>query len=505
MTERNDSPVQQHQDEQAGTVGDRESLAVDDFPQSLLLIPAGLEVVPDSGKEPVQPEKEAVQAEKEAISQEEKESVKPVIEPDGWHAIWRGPKMSRRICGMKASRFIASLITIVVIFALGIGLGVGLHDAASEQKDDPSTSGLASSSLTAVGTSPTSAEYRIGGSIDASYYSRQGAWNGSGFALAAQTFPKYVKDAPKGNLVLYFQHNTGEIRWIRLSTRGDWIGGSRSEIVAADAKNSTPISAVSYVRNATSIWHIFYIDVNNRIRQRSNSNRTDVWTNGLINDMAFIAYAADLVGMQACWAGRSSLKGEYGMRIWIATNSTTFTEYLWYEGEETWSQQREWIGYNGAAGVGCYSWGEDERSYVALVTTRNNVELWYRDQTNENEGSTQGYIQSMTYSHKSMPRALLAYTNFLYAQMVEPLRLQAYNISWSGNATEIVHNDTFSLPSDQGPGLSGTHFAVTSLPNQSGGNSHVVFIQTNGSDITEYVRDLEGGRWSRVNISIPDE
>ena len=32
-----------------------------------------------------------------------------------------------------------------------------------------------------------------------------------------------------------------------------------------------------------------------------------------------------------------------------------------------------------------------------------------------------------------------------------------------------------------------------------------VFVQVDGSDVTEYVRDLNGGSWSRVNITIPDE
>lgn len=56
---------------------------------------------------------------------------------------------------------------------------------------------------------------------------------------------------------MYFQHHSGDIRWERLTSTGSWVGGSESEIVASDAKNSTPISAVAYVLNGTSTWHIF--------------------------------------------------------------------------------------------------------------------------------------------------------------------------------------------------------------------------------------------------------
>lgn len=158
-----------------------------------------------------------------------------------------------------------------------------------------------------------------------------------------------------------------------------------------------------------------------------------------------------------------------------------------------------------------------------MVTARNNLELWYKDQSQGSQDGTYDYIQSTTPSailsisdgHKAnisiasivfpavYAASSLGYTNFFYAQMAESLRIQAYNISWSGNNTEIVHNDTFSTPGKQG--LAGTHLAVTVLPNKSGGDSLVVFFQNNGSDITEYIRALSGGRWSQVDIPISDE
>jgi hypothetical protein len=141
------------------------------------------------------------------------------------------------------------------------------------------------------------------------------------------------------------------------------------------------------------------IDVENRIRQRSNSNTTNTWTQGTIDQVGLTTYAGDLVGMQACWAGTS----EYSARIWFASNSTTFQEYIWYGTEDTWTWQREWTGYNGAAGVGCYSWGGGTTTYVTLVTLSNNVELWYKDGTDQSVGGTAGYKQSLI-TRSSSPR-----------------------------------------------------------------------------------------------------
>lgn len=110
------------------------------------------------------------------------------------------------------------------------------------------------SSATPTGTSDP---YAIGGALDPAYYTTEGAFNGSGIALASQSFASDLRDAPLGSLVMYFQHHSGDIRFQRLTDRGAWVGGSESEIVASNAKNGTPLSAVAYVLNEVSQWHIF--------------------------------------------------------------------------------------------------------------------------------------------------------------------------------------------------------------------------------------------------------
>jgi hypothetical protein len=84
--------------------------------------------------------------------------------------------------------------------------------------------------------------YDIGGSLSPLYYSTDGAFNGSGLALATSTFDQ----SGYGSINLYFQYHDGSIRWIRLLEDGSWQGGTIAEIIAADAKNATPIAAVAY-------------------------------------------------------------------------------------------------------------------------------------------------------------------------------------------------------------------------------------------------------------------
>ena len=79
-------------------------------------------------------------------------------------------------------------------------------------------------------------------------FSSTGAFNGSGIALASESFAS----GGYGSLVLYFQHHTGQIRSTQLSSDGRWKGGDATEVVAVDAKNGTPIAAVAYARNNTA-------------------------------------------------------------------------------------------------------------------------------------------------------------------------------------------------------------------------------------------------------------
>lgn len=64
---------------------------------------------------------------------------------------------------------------------------------------------------------------------------------------------EFWNDQEEKIMTVYFQHWTGEIRSIQLTPKGEWIGGTSSEVIASDAKNATPISAVSYSLNDTSV------------------------------------------------------------------------------------------------------------------------------------------------------------------------------------------------------------------------------------------------------------
>ena len=102
--------------------------------------------------------------------------------------------------------------------------------------------------LSRTNKSPTPAANSSSTTMAPNYISSTGALNGSGIALASESFAS----GDHGSIVMYFQHHSGQIRQAQLNSQGVWQGGDATNIVATDAKNGTPIAAVAYARNDTA-------------------------------------------------------------------------------------------------------------------------------------------------------------------------------------------------------------------------------------------------------------
>lgn len=208
----------------------------------------------------------------------------------------------------------------------------------------------------------------IGGALNPEWYSTTGAFNGSGVAIASVNFGQ---DA---SIFVYFQHYTGEIRSFILEADGTWTG---SNIVASNAKNGTPLSAVAYIVDEIANWHLFYIDQDNYVRQRVNTNasafQTNIWNDGPLNQLHLKANDADMIGLQACFWGDFYGDTDFtfndgfnatgaqhvatGMHLWYADTDTSFQQWSFYSGEQQWDNDNHvWENMNGHAGVGCQTW-----------------------------------------------------------------------------------------------------------------------------------------------------
>jgi hypothetical protein len=226
---------------------------------SARLIESGLEVAPAS-----EHDKQFInhvrEGDKEVVNQSEKE-VLPSNRPGQYTGEITKPA-KRKILGLKRRLFWVLLVVVLLAIALGVGLGVGL---TSKDSSEPSTtSGTPSTSTQAASpTAVLSDELKIGGSLNDSYYSNSGAWNGSGIAQVWQNFAQNFTDTSTANqheIVVYYQDQEGNIRWLRetSNTTSVWQPGpSDVAVMASDARNSTPITAVHWDSNGINYWHVF--------------------------------------------------------------------------------------------------------------------------------------------------------------------------------------------------------------------------------------------------------
>lgn len=384
------------------------------------------------------------------------------------------------------------------------------------------------------------------------YLSKKGAFNGSGIALAGESW-----NPTTGTLfTVYFQHHSGDIRYLKYTKGQKWLGGGVTETVASNAKNATPISAVSYAANSTQFvsmtksttitvliiqFHVFYVGDDNLVKQVTQTNEstsTQLWTEGPLTKQNLKVYdESPSTGLQACWKGNFYGDADYkkfptvsgdtnevpfdnrlGMNIWYAQDNSTFQQYAWYAGSPEWKFIQKWQGFNTQAGVGCYSWGAGTTQYAMMVNKGEDVEFWWKD----TDTNTSTIVQDEDHPYNVFvnasgvtipdvwPSTSLGYTTFFYAQSADR-SIRGYDINYNAeNSSYPMHeNFTVQTPAEPLYALGGTHLTVSAVSEMDIEgkvlyDSLYVFFQKDGNDITAATRRVYGGEWTIAPLKIPD-
>lgn len=206
--------------------------------------------------------------------------------------------------------FILLALALVAIIAIAVALGVvfGLR----ESRSDPSPSANAGSGSPNPAADPDTS---VGGYISPEYYSRSGAWNGTGIAIAA------ANPGVDQTIYAFYQDYTGDLQYTLMSSDGSWRTIGPVNAGSHRALNATPLSTVNHRLNDTLVWHVFYVDDTYTLRERvltsnMNGTYTPYWDDGPLNDKNLKTNVANKIGMQACYWG-----DYYGIRS--ISNTTT--------------------------------------------------------------------------------------------------------------------------------------------------------------------------------------
>ena len=79
-----------------------------------------------------------------------------------------------------------------------------------------------------------------------------------------------------------------------------------------------PKASTDGLQNDTATWHLFYINVNETVEQKTYTNLTNFWEPGPLNKLNVQANNKSAVGLQACWFGNLYGDSDY-------TNSPQFS------------------------------------------------------------------------------------------------------------------------------------------------------------------------------------
>ncbi|KAF2666943.1 hypothetical protein BT63DRAFT_324861 [Microthyrium microscopicum] len=378
-------------------------------------------------------------------------------------------KQKRRIFGCIPLWICIGLVVVLIIaLALGVGLGVGL----SKKSSSTTSSGVTSQ----PDSNPRS-------------LSTTGAFNGSGFATATAS-------GASGELDLYFQHYTGQLRRLQLSGT-TWSGGDINTIVATDAKNATPISVVAYAQGTVSTWHLFYIDKANTVRQKISQDSGSTWQDGPLASLNLKALNSSSVALQACYGNfytSGSTTSSVGIHLFYAQDAQTIQQVDWTVNATSWTKEDTYTA-NGHAGIGCYSWGPGTVWYAMMVNLDNAINVVYKDAKST---TPQAWTNTSVIIPGAMPNTSLGYTDYFFAQLNDG-SLAGYNITFDSGNTKLVGGD-YQFKLSQKP-IAGSHFSVTGGVS-SDGSELAVFSQENGTDILENLKDASG-KWSYTELPVP--
>jgi hypothetical protein len=329
--------------------------------------------------------------------------------------------------------------------------------------------------------------------------SKAGAFNGSAFALGST-----VVEDPDGMIEFYFQHWTGEIRYLVRNDAGDWSGGDSSHTVATDAKNATELSLMTYTFNETATWHLFYTDRDNILRQRTRTSLNSEWQDGPLGDLKLSPMNDSNVAFEVCYESYTSPDTfGLGMSLYYATDAQTVQGVNWMLGQTEWTPTESFT-MNGHAGIGCYTWGLTTIQYLMYLDLDHNLKMMWKD-LNTTKASTDTHpINQWVNTTLSIPGLApvspIGYNNNLVVQM-QNLSIVGFNLTLDSENSDLNPNGQFRL--HQTP-MNGTHLWLWYLPTNSGDAQLTVFYQINGSDITSTMRDMVTGQISMEQLPIPD-
>ncbi|GAB7335737.1 hypothetical protein MBLNU13_g08033t1 [Cladosporium sp. NU13] len=206
------------------------------------------------------------------------------------------------------------------------------------------------------------------------------------------------------------------------------------------------------------------------------------------------AWDGDLVGLSAC---ESAINESVPIRLFYASNSTAFEEYLWWAAEDKWEWRQTRQGYSGSANVGCHP-GIGYYRYLGLANPSNRLEIWYQP--------AEDILAEWQKYHSSHPQfeipnvhpasSLAFRRGYVFYQENATNAMKVVPVRWDGYYKNSRSDDVDSPAADLS-GVSATHMDAKRSENYTR-----ISYQRNGGDVAWLERGPGDDKW-KVKSPVP--
>ncbi|MCJ1423915.1 hypothetical protein MMC29_001800 [Sticta canariensis] len=388
--------------------------------------------------------------------------------------------------------WMGGVVAVVIIIVLAVALPVGL---TRRQKK---SSGTSNGALSAATT---------------------GAANGTGLALL-----QLGTSDNDYTWHLYYQHSSGEIRDIYLNNY-EWVPAANTDVgLPASVRDGTPLAYTSYALDAVGYptYHMFYIDASGILQEMVNANGKSNWSPGSLGNLNVKPSESPSVGLNACsnerFNGANVSINERVFELYYGDKDGLVHELIYSFGNESWTPQVSFPNTMASAGIAC-STSNSSFSYVFLSNTNHQLELWWKDSndTAANRAANTPKHPLGTWNKVQNPAPITIRPNSSISRIrISEMSNFVFFQDPSGNVKALqpqlsAENSTWGSLIDIGSAVaqpwshlaSGTMFQgnFSNVPNLTLAEYQAylgfhVFLQVDGNNITEYVRNYHQGQWT---------
>lgn len=127
---------------------------------------------------------------------------------------------------------------------------------------------------------------------------------------------------------------------------------------------------------------MFYIGKNNTLLERIGNNKTNLWRDGPLGQLGLLALDDRNVGLVGCvyeGFGMNTNASQMDIHLWYSSAANKIDELTFVYGSDQWVSGTAIFGYNGHAGISCYSWDGGSVTYLMLVNQKFQVEILWKE------------------------------------------------------------------------------------------------------------------------------